>query len=77
LNQLFGFTLSVHNSQTPLFPYVFGFDAATYEIASFYHPEPTKEGPLRADRVVTIGYGTEGGYPIKFQPNEVTFFPSS
>ncbi|KAF8814454.1 hypothetical protein BYT27DRAFT_7129978 [Phlegmacium glaucopus] len=74
LNHLFGFTLSVFDVQTPLFPYVFGFDASTYEIASFYHPDPTKEGPLRANSVVTIGYGTEGGYPIEFQPNEVTFF---
>ncbi|KAF8810852.1 hypothetical protein BYT27DRAFT_6477771 [Phlegmacium glaucopus] len=74
ISPLFGFTLSVHNYQTPLFPYVFGFDPATYEIASFYHPEPKKEGPLRANEVVTIGYGTEGGYPIRFQPNEVTFF---
>ncbi|KAF8813410.1 hypothetical protein BYT27DRAFT_7158296 [Phlegmacium glaucopus] len=74
LNPLFGFTLSIHNYQTPLFPYVFAFDAATYEVASFYHPEHTKEGPLRANKVVTVGYGSEGGYPIKFQPNEVTFF---
>ncbi|KAF8810549.1 hypothetical protein BYT27DRAFT_7186342 [Phlegmacium glaucopus] len=74
LNALYGFTLSVDKPGTSLFPYVFGFDPATYEIASFYHPEPTKEGPLRANRAVTIGFGTEGGDAIQFQPNEVTFF---
>ncbi|KAF8810874.1 hypothetical protein BYT27DRAFT_7090905, partial [Phlegmacium glaucopus] len=74
LKALYGFTISIDNPRTPLFPYIFGFDPATYEIASFYHPEPTKEGPLRANRAVTIGFGTEGGDAIEFQPNEVTFF---
>ncbi|KAF8814529.1 hypothetical protein BYT27DRAFT_7230475 [Phlegmacium glaucopus] len=74
LNQLFGFTFSVDNYQKPLFLYVLGFDPSTYEIASFYHSEPSKEGPLRADRKVSIGYGNEGGYALKFHPNEVTFF---
>jgi len=92
VNHHFSFTLSIHDFPTPLFPYVFGFDPSTYEIAVcayrfwnevmytysylkvFYHPESTKEGPLHVNRVVTIGYGAEGGDPIEFQPNEVTFF---
>ncbi|KAF8810548.1 hypothetical protein BYT27DRAFT_7134857 [Phlegmacium glaucopus] len=74
LENLYGFTLSLDNLGTSLYPYVFAFDPATYEIASFYHPQATKEGPLRADRPVTIGYGLEGGDAIEFQSNDVTFF---
>jgi len=74
LDPVYGFTLSVDNSRTSLYPYIFGFDPATYEIVSFYHPQPTKEGPLRANRAVSIGFGNEGGDAIEFQPNEITFF---
>ncbi|KAF8817648.1 hypothetical protein BYT27DRAFT_7332684 [Phlegmacium glaucopus] len=74
LKSLYSFTLSLDNLGTSLYPYIFGFDPATYQIASFYHPQAMKEGPLRADRPVTIGYGPEGGEAIEFQSNEVTFF---
>ncbi|KDR71639.1 hypothetical protein GALMADRAFT_794930 [Galerina marginata CBS 339.88] len=67
-------TLSIRDFSTPLFPYVFAFDALTYEIACFYHPELVKVGPLRTNQVVSIGYGNQGGDPFQFQPNEVTFF---
>jgi hypothetical protein len=33
LNALYGFTLSVDNPEMSLFPYIVGFDPATYEIA--------------------------------------------
>jgi hypothetical protein len=82
LYALYGFTLSVDNSRTSLFPYVFGFDLSTYEIAvgefhkeneiltqNFSHPEPTNEGPLRTNRAVTIGLGTDDGGAIEFKPN--------
>lgn len=71
---LFSLTLSIKDNETPLFPYVFGFDPSTYTIESFYHPEPWKKGPLSKNQEVTIGHGPEGGDPIEFYPNEVTFF---
>ncbi|KAF8810956.1 hypothetical protein BYT27DRAFT_7185209 [Phlegmacium glaucopus] len=75
LNHLFGFKLSVEDYPRPLFPYIFGFDPITYQIASFYHPQEETEGPLRVGSNVPIGYGKEDIIgAIKFRPDDVTFF---
>ncbi|KAF8810861.1 hypothetical protein BYT27DRAFT_7161418 [Phlegmacium glaucopus] len=75
LDHLFGFTLSVEDYRRPLFPYIFGFDPITYQIASFYHPQEEAMGPLRVGSDVSIGYGKEDIIgAIKFRPDDVTFF---
>ncbi|KAF8811440.1 hypothetical protein BYT27DRAFT_7231665 [Phlegmacium glaucopus] len=57
----------------PLYPYVFLFDPATYEIACFYHPDDGV-APLQGERIIPVGYGNQGGDPFKFRKDEVTFF---
>ena len=85
------FCLTIRSEyESALYPYVFLFDPATYEIEvcelQYWHKtcslscfqcfyHPDDEvAPLKKERIVSVGYGDKGGDPFKFNKDEITFF---
>ncbi|KAJ7286518.1 caspase domain-containing protein [Mycena rebaudengoi] len=70
-NAKYGFAIANH-SKYDLFPYLFYFDPATYNIGAWYLPASrTMLAPLPAPNGaeptrVTVGYGAGGGYAFQF-----------
>ncbi|KAJ6622353.1 caspase domain-containing protein [Mycena sp. CBHHK59/15] len=59
----------VNKSSYNLYPYLFFFDPSDYSVEALYQPSFTAvTPPLRLKGVLTVGYGGEGGAPLKFKP---------
>ncbi|KAJ6622310.1 caspase domain-containing protein [Mycena sp. CBHHK59/15] len=59
----------VNKTSHGLYPYLFFFDPSDYSIGALYLPPFTaKIPPLGPKGVFTVGYGGEGGGPLRFKP---------
>ncbi|KAJ6595372.1 caspase domain-containing protein [Mycena sp. CBHHK59/15] len=61
----------VNKSSYSLYPYLFFFDPSDYSIEALYLPSFTAvTPPLGPKGFLTVGYGGDGGAPLRFKPQE-------